>query len=84
MLQKSNQAMTASNILEKLESCHLNEVGLKGRQDKSITAMEITKEQRKIIEWLDATKEIKQTSVKKIVGKLKRACRDNKHCSTCF
>jgi len=73
LLQESNQDMTASNVLQKLESCKLNEVGLKGQESKSITATEMTKEQRQIVEWLDATKEIKQTSVKKIVENLKKS-----------
>ncbi|MDC3426379.1 IS1634 family transposase [Aquibacillus sp. 3ASR75-11] len=73
LMQKSNQDMTASNALQKLESCQLNEVGLKDQKGKSITATEMTKEQRQITEWLDATKEIKQTSIKKIVEKLKKS-----------
>ncbi|MDC3424215.1 hypothetical protein NC797_06800 [Aquibacillus sp. 3ASR75-11] len=32
LIQKSNQAMTANDVLQKLESCQLNEVGFKNQQ----------------------------------------------------
>jgi transposase len=73
ILRKANQSITASDLLQQLQSCQLNEVSLKGHQDTSMTVTEMTQQQRQFIEWLGLENETKQTKVKHIIEKLKKS-----------
>lgn len=73
ILRKANQPITSSDVLQQLKSCQLNEVSLKGHQDKSMTVTKMTQQQRQLIEWLGLENETKQLKVKKIIERLKKS-----------
>lgn len=73
ILRKANQSITSSEVLQRLKSCQLNEVSLKGHQNKSMTVTEMNQQQRQLIDWLSLESETKQLKVKHIIENLKKS-----------
>jgi transposase len=72
ILNKAGAHVSASQILKQLDSCRLNQVGLKGSSHHSITMTELTEQQKDWVKLLDYEKYIKPQAVKKIIKSTKR------------
>ena len=72
MLRNASESTSSTTVLRQLQSCQLNEVGLKNSSNRSITMTEMTEQQKQMIKQLKCENYLKPKVLKQITESLQK------------